>query len=56
MKYVVTWVIRPNITEESTARSLQVFGKWTPTGTFSEFLGASTGRAGSPSSRPTTPR
>ena len=46
MKYVVTWVIRPNITEESTARSLQVFGKWTPTGTFTEFLGRVDGEGG----------
>jgi hypothetical protein len=46
MKYVVTWVVRPNITEESIARSLEVFGKWTPTGAFSEFLGRVDGEGG----------
>jgi len=41
MKYVITWENRPNVTEESTARSLQVFSKWSPTqpDTFKEFLG-----------------
>jgi hypothetical protein len=34
MKYVVSWVPRSNTTEESVGRSLQVFGKWTPTATF----------------------
>ncbi len=46
MKYVVTWDVRSNITEEAQARSLQVFSKWTPSEgvTYREFLG----RIGSP--------
>lgn len=41
MKYVITWEPRPNATEESQARSLQVFGQWAPSdgATFKEFLG-----------------
>ena len=46
MKYVVTWVTRPGITEEASARSLQVFGKWTPGGNFTEFLGRVDGEGG----------
>ena len=34
MKYVVSWVPRAGITEEASARSLQVFSKWSPAGNF----------------------
>src|SRR4051794_19134369 len=46
MKYVVTWENRPSAGEETVARSLQVFGKWTPATTFQEFLGRVDGRGG----------
>jgi hypothetical protein len=48
MKYVVTWETRPNVTEESTARSLEVFSKWSPSegATFVEFLGRVDNRGG----------
>ena len=48
MKYVVTWENRSNATEETAARSLQVFGKWTPQegSTFKEFLSRIDGRGG----------
>ena len=48
MKYVITWTPRDNITEESAARSLQVFGKWAPSegAVFKEFLGRVDGQGG----------
>ena len=48
MKYVVSWQPRPNMTEEMQARSLQVFGKWSPAeGTnFLQFLGRIDGPGG----------
>ena len=48
MKYVITWTPRDNITEESAARSLQVFGKWAPSegADFKEFLGRVDGQGG----------
>ena len=48
MKYVVSWVNRANATEQTVARSLQVFSKWTPSeGTdFKEFLQRVDGRGG----------
>lgn len=48
MKYVVSWESRPNATEETASRSLQVFGKWTPHegATFKEFLSRIDGRGG----------
>jgi hypothetical protein len=48
MKYVVTWENRSNATEETAARSLQVFSKWTPQegSTFKEFLARVDGRCG----------
>lgn len=48
MKYVVSWVALPNASEEIQARSLQVFGKWSPAeGTnFVQFLGRVDGRGG----------
>ena len=46
MKYVVSWVPRAGITEEASARSLQVFSKWSPAGNFTEFLGRVDGQGG----------
>jgi Protein of unknown function (DUF3303) len=48
MKYVVTWENRSNATEETAARSLQVFSKWTPQegSTFKEFVARIDGRGG----------
>jgi hypothetical protein len=48
MKYVTTWQTRQNASEESQARGLQVFSKWTPPEnvTFHEFLGRADGRGG----------
>jgi hypothetical protein len=46
MKYVVSWVPRSNATEESVARALQVFGKWTPAATFTGFYGRVDGEGG----------
>ena len=48
MKYVVSWIGKPSVTEEAAARSLQVFGKWTPSegADFKEFLGRVDGRGG----------
>jgi hypothetical protein len=48
MKYVVSWVYRANATEATVARSLQVFGKWTPAEgtTFKEFVQRVDGRGG----------
>ena len=48
MKYVITWEIRPAVTEEAAARALQVFAKWTPSeeATFKEFLSRVDGRGG----------
>jgi hypothetical protein len=48
MKYVITWAVRPSVTEESAARSLQVFGKWSPSegADFKEFLGRIDGQGG----------
>jgi Domain of unknown function (DUF3303) len=48
MKYVITWEPGPNSSEETQARSLQVFGKWAPAkGTnFLQFLNRIDGRGG----------
>jgi len=48
MKYVVSWETRATGSEEDQARSLQVFGKWSPAeGTnFVQFLGRVDGRGG----------
>ena len=48
MKYIVTWEPRPNVTEESAARSLQVFSKWSPSEgvAYKEFLGRIDGEGG----------
>ena len=48
MKYVVTWEVRPNVTEESAKRSLTVFSKWSPSHPehFGAFLGRLDGNGG----------
>jgi hypothetical protein len=48
MKYVISWENRANATEESVARALQVFSKWTPSeaSDFKEFLARVDGRGG----------
>jgi hypothetical protein len=48
MKYVVAWENRPSAVEETTARGLQVFSKWSPSegSNFREFLGRLDGRGG----------
>lgn len=48
MKYVVSWQPRSNMTEEMQARSLQVFGKWSPAegANFLQFLGRIDGPGG----------
>jgi hypothetical protein len=48
MKYVVSWETRPGVTEADAARSLQVFGKWSPSvpESFKEFLGRIDGNGG----------
>jgi len=48
MKYAVTWEARPNLTEESAKRSLEVFGKWSPSHPehFQAFLGRVDGNGG----------
>ena len=48
MKYVIAWEIRASVTEESAARSLQVFGKWSPSegADFKEFLARVDGQGG----------
>ena len=48
MKFVIAWEDRGNASEELLARSLEVFGKWSPAqGTeFLEFVGRIDGRGG----------
>src|SRR5688572_17943178 len=48
MKYVISWIARPNVTEETEARGLKVFSKWTPSSdvTFEQFLGRVDGQGG----------
>lgn len=48
MKYVVMWQTRPTLTEETAARTLDVFGKWSPSegADFKEFLGRVDGQGG----------
>ncbi len=48
MKYVISWEIRANATEETRVRALQVFGKWTPSeaATFKEFVERVDGQGG----------
>jgi hypothetical protein len=48
MKYVVTWELRANASEEMAARILQVFGEWSPAEgvNFLQFVGRVDGRGG----------
>ena len=48
MKYVVSWEVRPSVSEEAIARSLQVFQQWSPAeGTaFLQFVGRLDARGG----------
>ena len=48
MKYVISWIAKPTLGEAEIARSLQVFGKWQPSGTvtFEQFLGRADSRGG----------
>ncbi len=48
MKYVISWIAKPGLGEAEIARSLQVFGKWTPSDkvTFEQFLGRADARGG----------
>ena len=48
MKYVVQWVARQNADEQTQARGLQVFSKWTPPDgvQFHEFVGRVDGGGG----------
>jgi hypothetical protein len=48
MKYVISWVAKPNMGEAEAARSLQVFGKWAPSEkvTFEQFLGRADAKGG----------
>ncbi|WP_109509842.1 DUF3303 domain-containing protein [Nocardioides speluncae] len=48
MKYVIAWERLPNATEQTLARSLEVFGKWSPNEgvNFLQFLGRVDSRGG----------
>ena len=48
MKYVISWLAKPSLGEAEIARSLQVFGKWSPSegADFKEFLGRVDGQGG----------
>ena len=48
MKYVISWVAKPNVGEAEAARSLQVFSKWAPSekATFEQFLGRADAKGG----------
>jgi hypothetical protein len=48
MKYVISWVAKPNMGEAEVARSLQVFSKWAPSEklTFEQFLGRADAKGG----------
>lgn len=48
MKYVISWVAKPNMGEAEAARSLQVFSKWAPSErvTFEQFLGRADAKGG----------
>jgi hypothetical protein len=48
MKYVLTWELRPNYSEDQDERSLEVFSRWSPAeGTnFLEFVARVDGRGG----------
>jgi hypothetical protein len=48
MKYVISWLAKPNLGEAEIARSLQVFGKWSPSEdvAFEQFLGRADAKGG----------
>ena len=48
MKYVISWIAKPNVGEAEAARSLQVFSKWAPSEkvTFEQFLGRADAKGG----------
>ena len=48
MKYVISWVAKPNMGEVEAARSLEVFSKWVPSEkvTFEQFLGRADAKGG----------
>jgi len=48
MKYVVTWEVPANFSQEMQDQALQVFGKWSPAegSDFLQFLGRVDGRGG----------
>lgn len=48
MKYVVSWETRANESEETQARGLEVFSKWSPAPglDFQQFVGRIDGRGG----------
>src|SRR3712207_293601 len=48
MKYVISWVAKPNMGEAEAVRSLQVFSKWAPSErvTFEQFLGRADAKGG----------
>jgi hypothetical protein len=58
MKYVLAWEPRPNASEETLERALQVFGKWSPAegNNFLQFLDRIDGRVALRSLRQRTPR
>lgn len=48
MKYVLTWELRPNYSEDQDERSLEVFARWSPAEStnFLEFVARVDGRGG----------
>jgi hypothetical protein len=48
MKYVISWIAKPNVGEAEASRSLQVFSKWAPSEkvTFEQFLGRADAKGG----------
>jgi hypothetical protein len=48
MRYVVTWEVRADFSQEMQDQALQVFGKWSPAegSDFLQFLGRVDGRGG----------
>ncbi len=48
MKYLIMWETRQSTSEETQARGLQVFSKWSPSegSDFQQFLGRVDGRGG----------
>lgn len=46
MKYVVSWTLRPGLSEEAGERLLAVFSKWSPTTDILQFVGRVDGNGG----------